>query len=114
MSDTPAMKVLRRRAATKAPSPIVEESLVGNDDRHRPKRSRNNSWFGTGAGISNLLNCWRQNHSSLFPSSKKKSAGVKTRLVVYPGEGHVFSKPALADASRRALDFLTARLRPRR
>ncbi len=37
--------------------------------------------------------------------------GARPVVHAYPGEGHVLSKPALADASRRALDFLTARLR---
>ncbi len=37
--------------------------------------------------------------------------GARPLMHLYPGEGHVLSKPALADASRRALDFLTVRLR---
>ncbi len=40
--------------------------------------------------------------------------GTRPVVKTYPGEGHILSKPALADASRRALDFLTAQLRPRR
>ena len=40
--------------------------------------------------------------------------GARPVMHLYPGEGHVLSKPALADASQRALDFLTAQLRPRR
>ena len=40
--------------------------------------------------------------------------GTRPVVKTYPGEGHVLSKPALADASQRALDFLTAQLRPRR
>lgn len=39
--------------------------------------------------------------------------GARPTLKLYPGEGHVLSKPALADASRRALDFLTVQLRAR-
>ncbi len=36
--------------------------------------------------------------------------GVRPLVKTYPGEGHVLSKPALTDASQRALDFLTAQL----
>ncbi len=37
--------------------------------------------------------------------------GTRPLVKSYPGEGHVLSKPALADASQRALDFLTGQLR---
>ena len=43
-----------------------------------------------------------------------RKLGARPVVKLYPGEGHVFSKPALADASQRALDFLAARLRQTR
>ena len=43
-----------------------------------------------------------------------RKLGARPVTKFYPGEGHVLAKPALADASQRALDFLAAHLRPRR
>lgn len=43
-----------------------------------------------------------------------RKVGARPVVKLYTGEGHVLSKPALADASQRALDFLTAQLRARR
>ena len=43
-----------------------------------------------------------------------RKVGARPVVKLYPGEGHVLSKPALADASQRALDFLAVQLRPRR
>lgn len=43
-----------------------------------------------------------------------RKVGARPVVKLYPGEGHVLSKPALADASARSIDFLAAHLRPRR
>ena len=40
-----------------------------------------------------------------------RKLGARPLVKLYPGEGHVLSKLALADASQHALDFLTTRLR---
>ena len=39
-----------------------------------------------------------------------RKVGAQPVVKLYPGEGHILSKPSLADASQRALDFLAARL----
>ena len=40
-----------------------------------------------------------------------RKIGTRPVAKLYPGEGHVLSKPALADASQRSLDFLCRQLR---
>jgi len=40
--------------------------------------------------------------------------GARPEVHLYPGEGHVLSSPAMADARARSLAFLSRNLRPRR
>lgn len=39
-----------------------------------------------------------------------RKLGARPTVKLYPGEGHILSKPALADASQRSLDFLSRHL----
>ena len=43
-----------------------------------------------------------------------RKLGARPMVKLYPGDGHVLSKPALADASQRAIDFLAGQLVQRR